>query len=335
MNQTSRIVSLVTAAVAVLLPIGAAAASFTDIPADSPIAPAAAYLQSKGIVQDAAKFNPDAKLNRAQAAKVLVAPLVSAEDLQKITTSTFGDVPPGQWYTSYVEAARKLGLVDTAPKFNPEAPVTKAAFMKMLFKAKALDYNSAYSDFTRPLSSDVASSKDWFYPIIRYGLATSMTAVSGQGKLNPAGDITRGSMALLYYRLDMYQEGRRTQALLSQTETDIGNIIQMLDQKQADEADWAAARAVIAARGALTSKPDEGIVKGAMKVAEGFQSLVAAYRAGTEGRLQDSVDAAKTAYTSADKAKAFAPTLGSIADQMQQIAKKMADEARALMNQPK
>ena len=324
--------AIITAALS--LPAVASAASYTDVQAGSPVATAAAYLQSKGIVQDAPTFNPDGKLTRAQAAKVLVAPLVSAEELAKITSSTFSDVPAGQWFTSYVEAARKLGIVDSAAKFNPNAPVTKAAFMKMLFTSKKLDYVGSFSDFKYPLSSDVASTSDWFYPVIRYGLAMSMTAVNAEGKLSPNAEITRGSMALLYYRLDMHLAGRRTQALLSQAETDISNVLQMLDQKQVNEAEWAAARSVIAARGALMAKPDEAIVKGAMKVSEGFQLLVVSYKAGIEGRLDDAINAAKAAYASAEKAKSFSPTLSTVTDQMQTIAKTMADQARTLKTQP-
>ncbi len=317
-----------------LLPTLASAASFTDIPGDSPVAAAAAYLQSKGIVQDGPKFNPDGKLTRAQAAKILVAPLLLPDELVKITSSSFADVPPGQWYTSYAEAARKLGLVDSAKNFNPNAPVTKAAFMKMLFKSKKLDYLGAFSDITKPLATDVASTNDWFYPVIRFALASSMTAVNAEGKLLPSSELTRGSMALLYYRLDMYLAGRRTQALLSQAETDIGNVLQMLDQKQLEQAEFASARSVVAARGALMAKPEEPIVKGAMKVSEGFQFLVASYKAGVEGRLDDSINAAKEAYNSAEKAKSFSPSLATVVEQMEKIAKTMADQARALKSQP-
>lgn len=309
-------------------------AAFSDVAASSALYPATEYLKAQGIIKDADKFNPDGKLTRAQAAKVLVSPLVKSEELAKITASEFSDVPPGQWFTSYVEAARVLGLVDSAPKFNPEAPVTKSAFIKMLLKSKKMDYNGAFSDFTQPLSSDVPNTTDWFYPVMRMALASSMTAVGTEGILNPSQEITRGQMALFYYRLDMYIDGRRTQALLSQAETDIGNVLQMLNQKDLQQAQWASARAVIIARGAVASKPNEPIVKGAMKVSEGFQSLVLAYKAGVEGNLDAAIQYSKDAYASAEKAKAFSPGLVSIATQMQAIGKNMADEARALKAAP-
>lgn len=319
---------------ALCIPTVIHAAGFSDVPSTSALFPATEYLQSKGIIQSAEKFNPDAKLTRAQAAKVLVAPLVKPEELAKISSSQFSDVPVGQWFMSYVEAARSLGLVDSAPAFNPSAPVTKSAFMKMLLKSKKMDYVSAFSDFSKPLSSDVPKTTDWFYPVMRMSLATSMTAVSQEGLLNPSQEITRGQMALFLYRLDMYAEGRRTQALLSQAETDIGNVLQMLETKDVQQAEWASARAVITARGALASKPNEDIVKGAMKITEGFQSLVLAYKAGLSGDLDGAITFSKEAYSLADKAKAFSPGLTTVAVQMQAISKNMADEARRVKAQP-
>jgi hypothetical protein len=326
-----RLASAAASVAVVLHPV--AALAFSDVPQSSPVYAAAEYLRSKGIVQDADKFNPDQKLTRAQAAKILVAPLVAPEELAKIGSSAFADVPSGQWFTSYVEAARLMGLVDSAKTFNPNGAVTKAAFMKMLFASKKMNYTGSYSDLQKPLATDVALVSDWYFPVLRYALATSMTAVSQDGTLNPSKEITRGEMALFVYRLDMYLAGRRTQALLSQTETDISNVLQMLDAKSVDQAEYAAARAVIAARGALTAKPNEAIVKGALKTAEGFQFLVQSYRAGVEGRLDDAVARAKDAYNSAEKAKGFSSSLASIASQMQTIAKNMADEARTMQSQ--
>jgi hypothetical protein len=140
----------------------------------------------------------------------------------------------------------------------------------MLLKSKGIDAASTYSEFKLPLATDVSNTSDWSYPFIRYALASTMTAVGKEGLLNPAGELTRASMALLYYRLDMYLAGKRTQAGLSQTETDITNVLQMLDAKSTEQAEYAAARAVLSARGALALKPDEPLVKGAVKISEGF-----------------------------------------------------------------
>ena len=302
--------------------------SYTDVPETSPVFPAVEYLKAKGVLTPAAAFHPSDKLTRAQAAKIIIAPLVRPEELAKVTATTFTDVAPTAWYMPYVEAARQLKIIDSVPTFNPDKPVTKAGFMKMLLTAKKLDYNGAFSDFTAPLATDTANKSDWFYPVMRYGLAASMTAVGQDGNLSPSREITRADMALLYYRLEMYMADRRTQALLSQAETDIGNVLQMLDAKNIQQAEYASNRSILTARGALTSRPNEALVQGAVKVAKGFQFLVLAYKAGVSGDLDGVLKNAKDAYASADKAKSLSPGLSVVTTQMQTIAKNMADEAR-------
>lgn len=323
--------------VLILLPLRAGAqagtVTFTDIPKDSPVLAAAEYLAAKGIIQSGGAFRPDDKLTRAQVAKIIVVPLVSADQLGLITGSTFSDVPAGQWYVPYVEAAKALGIVNDAPTFNPNGNVTKAAFLKMLFTGKKLNFTSAFSDLNKPLAVDAQNVNDWTYPIMRYALASSVTAVNQEGYVGTAQEITRGQMAILYYRLDMYLEGRRTQALLSQAETDIGNVLQLLNAKDMSQAEWAASRSVLATRGALAARPSEPLVKGAVKVSEGFRSLVEGYKNGSAGNYDASITSAKEAYALATKAIEFAPGLSPIAAEMQAIAKGMADDARQMKAQ--
>ncbi len=312
----------------------AAAGQFTDLPKDSPILPAAEYMVEKGMMQSAPLFKPNDKVTRAQATKVLVAALVKPDELQKITSSSFTDVPAGQWFTSYAEAARLMGIVDSVPAFNPNKVVTKAAFLKMLLTSRKLDYKGTLADLKSPLASDVRDPADWSYPIIRYAFAVSTIDAKKDGSLQPGAELTRGEMALIYYRLDKFLAGQRTQALLSETETEVSNTLQMLTDKNIEQAEWAVARSVLSARGALISRPTEPLVKAAVKVAEGFQSLVIGYKAGVAGDLDGAITAAKNAYTLADKAKAFSPGLSSLTAQMQTIAKNMAEEARKAKTQP-
>ncbi len=317
-----------------LFVIGTATAQeFTDISADSPLAPAVLYLKEKGMVQSAPLFKPNDKLNRAQAAKILAVPLKSADALATITTTSFTDVPAGSWYLPFAEAARTLGIVDSVEKFNPTGALTKAAFTKMLLSSKKIDYKTSFSDLTGPLSSDVSDASQWYFPVLRYALASSMTSISKDGNLSPGRELTRGDMALLAYRLDMYLAGRRTQALLSQGETEIGNVLAMIEAKSADQAELAGNRAVVTVRGALSAKPNEPIVKAATKVAEGYKHLALGFKAGNSGNLDACIDHAKQVYELADKAKEFNPDLAFITDKMQQSAKEMADAARKAKGQ--
>ena len=344
-NSMSRVVSacVSVALFAGTVPFAFAQAqtqSFSDVPPSHAAFSAVEYLKSKGMVQGKAdgKFGPDDKLTRAAAIKILISGLLSAgEQVNAGATSSFNDMADTPWAIPYVEMAyKKYKLVDGPDQgkssFNPGVVVKKAEFLKMALASKQIDAKTAFSEITSPLATDVTNVSDWYYPYIRYALTSSMTSVSTDGTLNPAKEITRGEMALLLYRLDMYRAGRRTQALLSQTEGDIVNLLKMLDAKDINQAKYASARAILTSRGALASKPNEAVVKGAVKTAEGFGLLVQAYEAGTAGKYDTVIALAKEAYAAADKARAFSPNLESIATQMQAIAKKMADDARTLQS---
>jgi hypothetical protein len=60
----------------------------------------------------------------------------------------------------------------------------------------------------------------------------------------------------------------------------------------------------------------------------------AATRAGVEGKLDEAISLASSAWQSAAKAKEFDSSLNTIATQMQTIAKTIADRARSLKAQP-
>lgn len=317
----------------------AQAETFKDVPTTHSAFEAITYLREKGVLQGYADntFRPDQTVNRAEAVKILVAPLISQEDLSRYTASSYSDIEDGAWFKPYVEAARqKFGIIDGPPKtstFNGSKAVIKAEFLKMLTLSQGSDPQSAYSEFRFPLSSDVVSPEEWYYPYVRYAIATSMTMVSQDGTLSPAKQLTRAEVAMLLYRFLMYKEGRRTQALLSESESEIINVLQQLDAKNIDQAEFASARSLIAARGALTSKPEEPLVKGALKIAEGFQVLVQAYKAGVSGELETVIRLAGDAWHLGEKAKSFSSDLSTLATQMQTIAKSMADEVRALQGQ--
>jgi hypothetical protein len=314
------------------------ASSFSDVPLTSALSPAVEYLKSQGILQGYSDgtFKPNQIVTRAEAVKLIVAPLLTPAELSTYTTSTFNDIPAGTWYLPYTQAAvDKLKAIDgppTKPAFKGSNGVTLAEFLKIMEVANGVNPASAYSEITSPIANDVVASTDWYYGPVRYALTASMVIVNTDGTILPAKTLTRSDVATLMYRYLMYKQGRRTQALLSETEGEIVNILQLLDKKDIVQADLASTRALLAARGALASKPTEPIVEGAMKTAEGFRSLVSAFIAGSTGQYQQAVTLAGNAWTLADKARIFSPSLDTLATQMQAVAKTMADEARKNLN---
>lgn len=336
-----RVLPISLAACAALLApaIASAEQSFPDVPPAHPAYAAVEYLKSVGVLQgyEDGTFKPNQPVGRHEAVKIIVTPLVPAEALAQLTSSSYTDVPAGSWFLPTTEAAfRVLRIIDGPPKssqFRPTATVKKAEFLKMLELGSGVDPASSYAEIRTPLALDVTNADEWYYPYIRYAVASSMTQVTAEGMLSPGRELTRADVALLLHRFLMYREGRRTQALLSETETEIVNVLKMLEGNDVERAELSANRAFLAARGALTSQPEESIVKGAVKIAEGFQTLVAAYKAGKEGRLDDAIALSKEAWELAARAKEFNASLATVATQMQTIASNMAAEARKLQGQ--
>ncbi len=309
------------------------AQSFTDVPPKHPAYAALEYLRARGIVQgyDDGSFHPDAVVNRAESLKLILSPVLPAESLALYTKSPFTDVPAGAWFLPYVEAGRTvLGVVSGPPEkpaFRPGDPVNLGEFLKLFLLTQRVDAVGAYAELVSPLSSDVKPT-DWFFPYVRYGVSSSMILVNADGTFGPATKLTRGEIAVMMHRYFMYKDKRRTQSLLSEAESEIINVASMIDKEDVDQAGYAAARATVAARGALSKEPNQPLVKGAVKTAEGFSQLAEAFRAGKEGRLDDAIALAGQAWNTAEKVRGFSASLDGVAGQMQSLAKKMADGAR-------
>lgn len=317
------------------LPVMASAASFTDITADSPVYAAAEYLKANGILQgyDDGTFRPDQPVNRAEVIKVIVLNRVSLNDLQTAsgTSANFRDVTTDQWFAPYVaQAYSKLRIIDGPPTtytFAPDRPVTRAEFLKMLLLAYEADPVSSYGELTYPLSQDTTDNATWFYPYIRYALTASVITPQDE-KLEPGEQLTRGDIAQMLYRFLLYREGKRTQTLLSVTENETTNALRFLETDATDNAAHAAARAILASRGALFSQPNDNTVKSAVKTAEAIMTLVKATNALQSGDKAKALDASSTAWHLGEKAKSFSSAFDAIIKQIQSAAAKVADAAR-------
>lgn len=316
---------------ALLVPVVTWAAEpqpFSDIYPGHPYYEATLYLEQRGIVEGFldGTFRPGTPVNRAEAIKMIIAPVVAWDALQS-TTSVYADVPAHAWFTPYVEAARMLGVIDPPPaktRFLPGDAVNRAEFLKMLQLGFGSDPHTL-SEIRLPLASDVRDPEAWHYPYIRTGIASSLLAGRLDDRLGPGEALTRGDTAVLLYRYLRYQTGERTQALLNETEDQIFQIIGALDNRDIDRAEHASARALVAARGAFSAAPDEPLTEGTVKIAEAYRSLVLAYRAGSNG---DEVQTyTRSAWNLASDAERISPALARVAAQVRDISEAMADLA--------
>lgn len=333
MPFTSRLPLAVLSLAAALIPSLACAAAFKDVPADSPLFEAAEYLRQNNVISGYSDgtFRPNQKVNRAEALKLIIAPLLKSDALSQLTTTPFSDVKTGDWYLPYVEAARQNSIIDGPPAktaFNGVKPVTKMEFIKMLLLAFRVDPGT-YSEIRLPLSTDVTDPDAWFYPYLRYALTSSMTMITGEGTLDPGRELTRGDTAFLLYRFLMYRSGKRTQALLSEAESEIMIVLGSLKENNAVQAEYASARALLAARGADAGAPNQPVVQGALKITEAFRAIVRAYKAGMGQQFDEAVRLCGDAWNLATKAKELSPALANLSDQVQALSKNLADSARA------
>lgn len=310
--------------------------SFTDVPKEHPAFEAIEFLKESGFISgyEDGTYKPDKPVNRAEAVKIIVGPIVTTEALQQLGASPFSDVPIDAWFRPYVEAARMLlGIVDgppNKPAFLGANPVLKAEFFKLLFLANKDNPTEAFSEIRLPVSPDVTNPDEWFYPYMRYAITTSTTTVNAQQELNPGRQLTRSDVAIFMFRYIMYKQGRRTQALLSEAENEIIIVLKALEQNDLETAQFASARALLASRGAHARQPDIPLVQGALKTSESFRSLVRGYQAGTQGDLDEVIRLAGEAWNLSSRALELSPDLRTITEQVQKIAKNMADSARAL-----
>ena len=328
-------ITLILAGAVIAVPMDAMA--FSDVPESHYAHDAIMYLAERGILSGYSDntFKPDNSVNRAEALKMIIAPLVSADQLAAAKGSVFTDVAEDAWFAPYVEIARASGVIDGPPKktaFLGANQVIKAEFLKMLQLAHKLDPVSAYNEIQLPLSSDVADLNAWFYPYMRFAITSSLVQIGQDGLLHPGRQLSRGDTAVFVHRLLTYKDGRRTQALLSEAENEIVITLNLLDENNITEAEYSTARSLLAARGALTSKPDEPIVQGALKTSEAFRALVRGYRAGLNKDYDSVIALAKEAWAKAEDAKSRDASLTQIGDQIQLIAGNMADEARSMQN---
>ena len=133
------------------------AQSFADVSQDHPAYTAIEKLKEIGILQgyDDGTFKPEKTVNRAEAVKIIVAPLLSEKQLLEATTTVYEDVPAGVWYLPYIEWARQaLGIIDGPPEktlFHSESPVILVEFLKMLELANGIKPEESFKEITTAL----------------------------------------------------------------------------------------------------------------------------------------------------------------------------------------
>lgn len=148
MKNLKKVLSLVLAlAMALSLMTAAFAADASDYKDYSKVTykEAVDVMTAAGIFNggDGNNFNPDATLNREQAAKIITYMLVGQEKADKLTASIapYADVAANRWSAGAIAYCTNEGILagDGNGRFNPTAPVLGTQFAKMLLVALGYD----------------------------------------------------------------------------------------------------------------------------------------------------------------------------------------------------
>ncbi len=264
----------------------ASAASFSDVPNSHPQFAAVESLVNLGIVngyQDGT-FGPNNPVTRAEAVKmILLGADIGVEDMAD-QPGGFSDVPSDAWFRPYTAKAKQAGIVSgygSTGEFQPNKQVSKAEFIKILLQTFKKDL-SKHSDMSTAVSPDTAPG-EWYLPQLRYAKMVGIISPTANGNLDPNKPLSRAETAEIIYKFLVIERGGETQKMLSIAESNLVNLLVELNANDLVGAMKSANDAVFYSEKALTSAPNQGIVKGANKIALGFQKLVLAYEAGVKG----------------------------------------------------
>lgn len=193
-------VSMAIVAAAVPAVQAEAASNFTDVKTDAWYYEHVDYLVNKGVLKgyDDNTFRPGNTLTRAEAAAIITSTLnLSTDENVKLP---FKDTKDDAWYAKPIAALVDLGVIDgfNDGTFQPNAPVTRAQFAKMVVEAYELE-EKKNAEITFKDVVDNAWFKDVVYTLAAYGI------VGGKpnGNFEPNETVLRSEAAAFIHRTEV------------------------------------------------------------------------------------------------------------------------------------
>ena len=112
----------------------------------------------------------------------------------------FADVSGSDWFYNDVRYVYEKGIMDGtgADRFSPNAPLTRAMIVTILYRMAGSPSVSGSSDFT-----DVAAGK-WFAKAVAWAAANGVVNGYGSGLFGPNDPVTREQLAAILYRYAVY-----------------------------------------------------------------------------------------------------------------------------------
>lgn len=316
---------------AFIISIGVAqAATFSDVPEDHKHFVAVEYLKSEGIIggYDDGTFKPGNTVNRAEALKIII----SGSDIEVpevVGETGFPDVPSDAWFTKFIMKAKEIGIVNGNDdgSFAPARSVNKVELLKMLLIANNVDVSSFQESDQTFLDVDHSA---WYFPYINFSQSTGIIRFSGEAKLEPAKELTRGEVADIMYLLIALKKQNNSAFLLGQAELEVASAMNLLNVRSYDDAYNSADIAYDFSSQALNVDKNEQntpIINSAIKLAESIKQLIDSYRMiVNEGNCEGAVELSNTTKETATKAWEYN-------NDVQKVARLIKDQADSLITQ--
>jgi murein DD-endopeptidase MepM/ murein hydrolase activator NlpD len=177
---------------------------FSDFSPEDKYYEAVKFLHQKGTISgyEDASFQPDRASSRIETLKIVFNGL--DVDLSDVSLVVYKDTQAGQWYTPFLSAASRLGIVQgySDGNFKPTVSMNRVEFLKVLFSTLAeqddLDVN-VDSDVKRDPYRDVSRSA-WHAPYVQFSKEYNLFPGVGHD-FDPSQEITRLEVATVIYRL--------------------------------------------------------------------------------------------------------------------------------------
>ncbi|GGH65583.1 hypothetical protein GCM10008014_45100 [Paenibacillus silvae] len=154
---------------------------------------------------DAAHFNPDAAITRAEFAAIMVRALGLPE---QTGSAPFNDVSSSDWYVGAVARAQQYGIIQgyADDMFHPSQTITREEAVVILERAMRITglenkVSAAAPDNAPPAFKDAQYIASWANSSIVKGLQAGLITGRATGEFSPKASITRAEVAVIIQRL--------------------------------------------------------------------------------------------------------------------------------------